>query len=173
MVTPLCTLLRELASLIACVSDEQYCSTADHQRGTIGGHMRHILDHVATVTRSPAAAGMSYDARERGTNVETERQAAVDKIHELISGLEDLRTSDPSAPFGLQVQLTRDGSAATVGTTLARELAFVQSHTVHHNAIIAAIARALGVAVPEDFGYAPATLAHEDRLACAPLPSSH
>jgi uncharacterized damage-inducible protein DinB len=54
-----------------------------------------------------------------------------------------------------------------VETTVGRELVFVLSHTVHHNALIAVMARTLGVSVPDRFGYAPSTLAHLERPACA------
>ena len=43
-------------------------------------------------------------------------------------------------------------------STLSRELQFLVSHTVHHDALIAAAARALGVATEPDFGIAPSTL---------------
>jgi uncharacterized damage-inducible protein DinB len=54
-----------------------------------------------------------------------------------------------------------------VETTVGRELAFVLSHTVHHNALIAVMARTLGVPVPDLFGYAPSTIAHLEKAACA------
>ncbi|MGE3181910.1 MAG: DinB family protein [Phycisphaerae bacterium] len=173
IIAPLRGLMRELSALIGGLSDAQYCSTAPHQRGTIGGHVRHILDHVSTVVRPHEVGGLTYDARERGTDVETSRTVAQQTIHALLESLNKLNSRSGGDAFDLAVQLTRDGAGTLVRTTFARELAFVQSHTVHHNAIIAAIARALGATVPEDFGYAPATLAHEDRTTCAPSPSSH
>jgi hypothetical protein len=54
-----------------------------------------------------------------------------------------------------------------VETTVGREFAFVLSHTVHHNALIAVIAKLLGVQVPERFGYAPSTLAYLEHRRCA------
>ena len=45
-------------------------------------------------------------------------------------------------------------------TTLGRELIFVLSHTIHHNSLIAVMAKTLGVVIPDRFGYAPSTLAH-------------
>jgi len=54
-----------------------------------------------------------------------------------------------------------------VETTVGRELAFVLSHTVHHNALIAVMAKTLGVPVPERFGYAPSTIVHLEKTACA------
>ena len=53
-----------------------------------------------------------------------------------------------------------------VETTAGRELAFVLSHTIHHNALIDVMARTLGVPVPDRFGYAPSTIAHLEKAAC-------
>jgi hypothetical protein len=50
---------------------------------------------------------------------------------------------------------------------VGRELAFVLSHTVHHNALIAVMALTLGVSIPDRFGYAPSTIAHLEKVACA------
>ncbi len=54
-----------------------------------------------------------------------------------------------------------------VPTSLGRELAFVMSHTIHHNALIGVIAKLLGIDVPERFGYAPSTLAYLETRRCA------
>lgn len=67
--------------------------------------------------------------------------------------------------------LSADGPTRAMRSTVARELLFVVSHTVHHNAIIGAIAALLGVRTPERFGYAPSTIAYLRRGACAPSPS--
>jgi hypothetical protein len=50
---------------------------------------------------------------------------------------------------------------------VGRELAFVLSHTVHHNALIAIMAQTLGVPVPARFGYAPSTIAYLEKAECA------
>ena len=46
------------------------------------------------------------------------------------------------------------------GSTVGRELAYVLSHTIHHNAIIGSMVKALGGVLPERFGYAPSTVRH-------------
>jgi hypothetical protein len=45
-----------------------------------------------------------------------------------------------------------------LGSSVARELQALSTHTVHHFALIAVALRAHGVEVPPDFGYSPATL---------------
>jgi hypothetical protein len=46
-------------------------------------------------------------------------------------------------------------------------LAFVLSHTIHHNAIIGVMANTLDIPLPARFGYAPSTIAHQEKVACA------
>jgi hypothetical protein len=64
------------------------------------------------------------------------------------------------------VTVSSAGPPVEVETTLGRELAFVLSHTVHHNALIDVIAKTLGVLVPDRFGYAPSTIAHLEKSEC-------
>jgi uncharacterized damage-inducible protein DinB len=54
--------------------------------------------------------------------------------------------------------MSTTGQAITGWSTLAREVAFVMSHTIHHEAIIALLLEAQGYETPDDhFGVAPTT----------------
>ena len=70
-------------------------------------------------------------------------------------------------PVEVLTSMTSCGSLVRLPSTHARELAFVFSHTIHHNAIIGTIARALHVALPENFGTAPSTIAYRNSNGCA------
>ena len=61
----------------------------------------------------------------------------------------------------VRVMVSAEGAEASLGSTLARELAFAVHHAVHHNAMIASIAGELGIACPAGFGKAPSTANHE------------
>jgi uncharacterized damage-inducible protein DinB len=67
----------------------------------------------------------------------------------------------------VSVMPRRNGEPVSLGSTLGRELAFVLSHTVHHNAMIRGMITSLGRPLPGAFGYAPSTLAHRDATPCA------
>jgi uncharacterized damage-inducible protein DinB len=172
-ISALISVLRELADVVASVSRAQYTADDGVVPGTIGGHVRHILDHVVTLLAAADCAELNYDHRERGTPIETDPAAAID----LIRGLErQALRLDPSVllhPLDIPVMVCGDGTAVRTRSTFGRELTFVMSHAIHHNALIAAMLKLMGLNVPSRFGYAPATVAHLDHVACAPSPSSH
>jgi uncharacterized damage-inducible protein DinB len=58
--------------------------------------------------------------------------------------------------------LAADAEPVEVDTSIGRELAYVLSHTIHHNAIIGAMVKTLGGALPQRFGYAPSTIRHAE-----------
>ena len=60
-------------------------------------------------------------------------------------------------PIFVSSTISRDGDIATGMSTLAREMAFVLNHTIHHQATIGLLASLQGCGVPDGFGYAPST----------------
>lgn len=165
--------LAQLREVVAVLHAAHYTARpVGNIDASIGGHVRHCLDHVGSIAALGASRNLDYDQRERGTVIETDPQAAICEIDRLCLALDECLRRDPDNPIELAVTLTGDGARALVNTTLARELAFVHSHTIHHNATIAAMAGILGAPIPDRFGYAPATLAYLKQQACAPSPSS-
>jgi uncharacterized damage-inducible protein DinB len=126
--------------------------------GSVGGHVRHCLDHVAALLGSLDEGFLDYDRRERGTAVEASPAAALEALAGLERQLLALRAAD-ATPLVLRTTLSSALPPVEVNTTLGREMAFVLSHTIHHNALIGVAAQILGVPVPERFGYAPSTIA--------------
>jgi hypothetical protein len=49
------------------------------------------------------------------------------------------------------------GVTCSAISTAGRELVFVISHTIHHNATMGVLLSEWGLALPQRFGYAPAT----------------
>lgn len=169
---PTCRLLaatlEQLADLVRRLSDAQY---VQHPVGviasSIGGHVRHCLDHFQALCAGAAVGVIDYDARERGTSVETSRPSALAAIDELAGRVASLGPLPLGHALQIRTIVASDGAAIVAPTSLGRELSFVLSHTIHHNALISAMCRTLAVDVPEHFGYAPSTLAHLDRPPCA------
>lgn len=130
--------------------------------GSIGGHVRHCLDHVRAVVE-PAAGVIDYDHRVRGTDIESDLFAARAELERLAAGIRELSGREGNERVLVCIMPSRDGASVTLESTLGRELAFVLSHTVHHNATIRSLAMSMGVIAPDSFGSAPSTLAYKDR----------
>ena len=159
---------RQLADVIGALTDEQYArKPVAPVSSSVGGHVRHCLDHVESLLTGAQTGKMNYDERRRGTNVETERFAALEVIQRQESELKGLAWRDVDQPLALTALLAAGTAPITVATSLGRELTFVLSHTVHHSALVAVIVKLLGTAVPERFGWAPATIDYQERVACA------
>ena len=60
-------------------------------------------------------------------------------------------------PLCVTSMLTAFGDSVTGWSTLGRELAFVNAHTIHHQAMIAVLLSIAGLDVPDGLGLAPAT----------------
>ena len=164
LAAPLVQIMRELRELLGSISSDQYSARAGDlfANSTIGGHVRHCLDHARALIDGWRTGVVEYDHRARGTHIETDLPAADAELGRLIASVERLAKLDADESIGVSVMPTRDGLSITLSSTLARELAFVLSHTIHHNATIRSIALSLGSTVPVSFGYAPSTLAHQD-----------
>ncbi len=149
--------LDQLDRFVAGLSDEEYTACPPPSTSCIGGHVRHTLDHYATLLKNATATHLDYDDRERGGAIENETAAARGQIADLRGSLKRL-AEDVSGGMTLKAVIAADGNGVDVPTSFQRELLFVFSHTVHHCALMAIIAKLQGANVPEDFGYAPATL---------------
>lgn len=166
---PLIAVLEQLRSLVARTTQADYVAPADARflNATIGGHVRHCLDHIAAIVGRDRNQPIDYDHRARGTSVETDPVAGLSELQRLIAGLVALRDIEGDRPVDVLLMPDRRGHSIIVRSSLARELAFALSHTIHHQATVRGIALARGISVDHTFGYAPSTLSHQDASACA------
>jgi uncharacterized damage-inducible protein DinB len=150
--------LDELMSLVLSLPTDVYSLRTSRVSGSIGEHVRHVLDHVSSLVAACPAAVLSYDHRTRGTAVETEPSAAVREMMRLNAALERWPERCLAEPIAVAAVMSTDGPSVTGWSTLARELAFVMSHTIHHQAIVALLLEQQGSDVPDGrFAYAPST----------------
>jgi uncharacterized damage-inducible protein DinB len=165
---PLAMLLWQLAGVIERLTDNQYTmKPVGIVESSIGGHVRHCLDHVSALLAALGTGEINYDHRARGTPIESDRRAALDEIARLEAQVAELSSAHLHKPIQLSVMMTCGGPSMRVATSVGRELAYVLSHTIHHNALVGTMVKLLGGWLPERFGYAPSTVAHLERLACA------
>ncbi|MCB1237089.1 MAG: hypothetical protein KDM91_18620 [Verrucomicrobiae bacterium] len=135
--------------------------------GSIGGHIRHCLEHFEQFRAGLESGDIDYDARQRGTPEESDPARATDRLGELAEWFarqEEDGGIAPNRPVRVRVDCGT-GSECREGSTVGRELQFLVSHTVHHFAIIAIMCEAQGIRVSPDFGIAPSTLKHQRSLA--------
>ncbi len=150
------------------MNDEQYVrSPVGSFQSSVGGHMRHSLDHIAALLKGFETGEIDYEARQRGTAVECSRTAALDLIQSLDANLAQRLNEPPDRPVRTWLMLRSDAPPVELASTFGRESAFVLSHTIHHNAMVAAMLRIMEIEMPERFGYAPGTIAHLKRQPCA------
>lgn len=158
--------LFELAGVIEDLDDRTYVGVRqDGVSGSIGAHVRHTIDHVAALVDGSSAGRVDYDSRRRGTVVESSRTAARAELERLAQKLQWLPDEELEAPIELLAVVDRSARRVSAFSTVARELVFVLSHTVHHQAIIALLLASAGQSTPDGFGLAPSTPGRES---CAP-----
>jgi uncharacterized damage-inducible protein DinB len=164
--------LRQALELLRALDDDTYCATDSRcYPSGIGSHLRHNLDHYRSFLDGLTTGRVDYDARERDVLVEADRTRAMQQIDVIVHQLTALGEEDTHRP--LLVKMDCDGDDRWVRSTLDRELQFLISHTVHHYALIALIARLQGHEPGDEFGVAPSTLHYRQELSsCAPPPGS-
>jgi uncharacterized damage-inducible protein DinB len=150
--------LGDLMRLIITLPADAYATRTSRVSGSIGEHVRHVLDHIGSLVACGPSTVLSYDHRTRGTALESEPGAAVREMMRLDAALARWGQRSLAEPVGVAAVMSADGVSVTGWSTMARELAFVMSHTIHHQAIVALLLEQQGAGIPsEHFGYAPST----------------
>ena len=74
----LASVLDDLAAVVDSLSDAQYAdSGVPGVSGSVGGHVRHCLDHICALERALDIGVVNYDARDRDIRVEIESDLGV------------------------------------------------------------------------------------------------
>ena len=155
---PLTVLLDQMATMLMDVPVSVYTARPlPGVSGSIGEHVRHALDHIAALTAARLPDVLTYDRRERGTAVESDSGAALRAIWRLKAALSMVDGTNIDQSITVTAVLSRGDRPVSMRSTLRRELAFVISHTVHHQALIAMLLTVAGRQVPDSFGLAPST----------------
>ena len=149
--------LERLERLIQLLDKHSYSNTkAGPYYSSIGGHLRHVLDIFACITRGVDSGIVDLTDRRRGTSVETDPEAALNYLDSVIQSLSGLKGIDPSTPVTIVDDL---GSGKTeIPSTLGSGLCQAHSHAIHHFACIGYLLHLQGIALPDKgFGYNPTT----------------
>lgn len=163
-----CSILNQGASLLLRIPEEFYLyRNPDCFNSSIGGHIRHNLDHYWSFLRGYRDGEIDYDDRARDFDIESNPSSAVDASNGIAKSLASLTDEDLNRDVCVK---TDTGSCALPDdewsrSTVRRELQFLLSHTVHHYALIAVMCQRQGIALDNDFGIAPSTLKYNQAKA--------
>lgn len=147
--------LRQGIDLIENLPDALFTHCEAREKSSVGAHFRHNLDFVTNFLRGLKTGKFDYNARERNLRVETERAFAALRFRQAVFELENLVPAELAKKILVRSETIED---LWCESSPARELEFLQSHTIHHYALISTKLKSLGFAVPKDFGVAPSTL---------------
>lgn len=132
----------------------------------IGGHYRHCLDHFTSLLRGLDAESVDYDHRERDIRIESQPEFALALTREMRTHLEKLPTRALESQVQARCEVSyAHGDSPITGSTVGRELVYCIAHAIHHYALISIMARVLDLQLPEHFGVAPSTVAHNAKHA--------
>lgn len=154
------TCVNQCDELLRDMPVEIFSSRGDGN-SSIGAHIRHVIDRYQCFFHGLEAGNIDYDDRRRGTAVETDPAAAARALAETRRRFDDLDVDTCAAEISVRELVHYQGEPATAASTLERELMGLITHSIHHLAIIAMIARYCRFPIPENLGKAPSTIAAE------------
>jgi len=147
--------------ILSIISQENF---TDDSRGgsSIGAHTRHVLDRFHCFFAGLAGASIDYDARKRDPEIEQNVEAATFVLESVARRIEQLR----HLPFcneliGIKESVLPSSPPVEISSTFERELMSLITHSIHHLAIVALLAKSFGYQMDSDFGKAPSTIVYE------------
>jgi hypothetical protein len=138
--------------------------------GLVGSHLRHVIEHHEALLLPRRPGVVDYDSRPRDPQLENLADIAAVRLARLKDCLVPALAARLDEPVRVRCRGGLDGRFEhALPSTVARELAFVASHAVHHFALLAAHCQRIGVPLGAGFGKAAATVAHERATSVQPL----
>ena len=150
-------LVREIRSgtaVIEAVEDRIY-RKGEVENGSIGGHFRHNLDFVNSFLNGIAERRIDYSRRERDLRMESNRAHAIGCFEFAVRRVRSISNELLESMILVRSEID---AGQWYASSVAREVEFVLSHTVHHHALIAEKLKCSGRPVPEGFGVSSSTL---------------
>ncbi|MBK8178034.1 MAG: DinB family protein [Planctomycetes bacterium] len=169
--------LAQALTLLESLSPEVYAAReAPFDRGGVGAHLRHVLDHYDAFLEGAEQGCIDYDARRRDSATEAELEVARARLRRTLTRMEAFQARGDSADRPILVVMDAGGDSEAPGlplgetppptrgaSSVGRELQYLIAHTVHHFALMAVALRLAGFEPHADFGVAPSTLRFEAR----------
>ncbi len=152
--------LQQVESFLQSLTAEQYIEISHNNQFGIGRHLRHILDMYSALQEGVLGGIVDYDKRSRGSKIESDIMAAAEALQAMIAWMQQSFSVDATINIKTEINTSKTKST-TLASTISRELCYLSSHTVHHLAYMALLARSLGVKTDPSHGVAPATASYQ------------
>lgn len=155
--------LEQITGMLSMLNDAEYAAWLPVLSGaSLGEHVRHVIEFFQELETGYRTGIVDYDARKREKALETRREVALLKLHQLAAGLQAENRS-----LQLAFKVMPAGTMHPVETSYERELLHNLDHAVHHMALMKVGISALKVGgLPQHFGIAAATIEYR-RAQCA------
>ncbi len=152
--------LNELAALLRQLSNEHYSQPfAILSHATIGEHTRHIIEMFQCLQESRNSGSINYDNRRRDTLLESDPNAAIVAIADIVQKLEQQNRS-------VLIEQLVDDLNIEIPSNYYRELLYNHEHCIHHQALIkVAVLQLEHIRVSPDFGVARSTIQYRNQCA--------
>ena len=123
---------------------------------SIGGHVRHIIDFYDLYLEGSLDGIVNFTKRKRDQRVEQDPRLAWKAVARIEEALKERLTEMDG-----QLSVISD-SGECFASSHGRELEFLAGHTVHHNAMIVAMCKTLGVLVSSEMALAQSTTEYQN-----------
>jgi uncharacterized damage-inducible protein DinB len=166
----LAAVLDDLAAVVVGLDTVEYADSGiAGLSGSVGSHVRHVLDHVRAFETGIASGLVDYEARVRDTALEQDGGLALAALGSARRRLGERSDAVRSRAVVVRTRLEAGLGTTEFTSTVGRELAFVLSHTIHHSAVIALLLHRIAPrpGLPARFGLAPGTPALVVAVRCA------
>jgi hypothetical protein len=148
--------------LLESLSNENYrVRLGQPHSASVGGHYRHVLDHLLCLQAGLMSGQVNYDLRNRDPRLQQDREYAIEVSTRLASAFSGISAEKSEEPVAVAYAVNYASPGLEwLTSTVGRELAFCTGHAIHHYAIIRLLCAEFDTKLPEHFGVAPSTLRH-------------
>ncbi|MCG8581460.1 MAG: DinB family protein [Bacteroidales bacterium] len=151
--------LNQISRLLKNITIEKYTAKTEIlSNASIGEHVRHIIEFYLLLVKGSLTGVISYDKRERDTQIENCKDYALQVIDKLNAGIDTL---DEDKLVTLEGDYSRQGySKQVLNSSVGRELAYCIEHSIHHQALIKAATVNINIShiLDKNFGLAYSTI---------------
>lgn len=134
-------ILDSIADVLDQLDENSYSKPLEVLSGSsISQHTRHILEFYMELLQGLQKELIDYDARKRSLLIESNKQFALNELNNIHLEIKNLEQSElidfPPAPIQVKVSTHEPSIRFKLESSIWRELAYCNEHTIHHLALI-------------------------------------